>query len=174
MPAAFQSGNIMLFLFSDFRYLCIWHITFLCFGFEVDSFKFLITFFPGSFNNLLAMQSVRYSLNAQFSYFFIAPFVVKSKGCDKCVMFVGTMTHSMFSWSSFELTKYVACSLIFVKHWNLTFFSHLWCINIWWPGLNLMFLFHCLDVFRYILKRNLLEIWLLVTTYLFSLCIWVA
>ena len=111
MPAAFQSGNIMLFLFSDFRYLCIWHITFLCFGFEVDSFKFLITFFPGSFNNLLAMQPVKYSLNAQFSYFFIAPFVVKSKGCDKCVMLVGTMTHSMFSWSSFELTKYVACSL---------------------------------------------------------------
>ena len=71
----------------------------------------MITFFPGSFNNFLAMQSVKYSLNAQFSYFFIAPFVVKSKGYDKCVMFGGTMTYSMLSWCSFELTKYVVCSL---------------------------------------------------------------
>ena len=34
MPPAIQPDNIMLFLFSDFRYSYIWHIAFSCFGFN--------------------------------------------------------------------------------------------------------------------------------------------
>ena len=75
---------------------------------------------------------MKYSLNAQFSIYFIAPFVVKPKGCNKCVMFFDTMTRSIFSSSSFALTKSVSCVLNashkskhFCETLGPNFFSHL-------------------------------------------------
>ena len=113
--AAFQPDNIMLLPFSDFRHSYISRTTFLCFSFHVDSFKstslVVVISFPGCFNNSLEIQSVQNLLNAQFFTCFIASFLGKCTGCNKCVMFFGTMTRSMFSSSSIALTKAVGCAL---------------------------------------------------------------
>ena len=71
----------------------------------------VVTSFPGSFSNSLVIKSVKYSLNARFSIFFIVSFVVKFKGCNKGSMFFGTVTCSIISSCSFALTKSLACPL---------------------------------------------------------------
>ena len=59
---------------------------------------------------------------------------------------------------------------IFVKHTAPTFFPHLWCMDIWYSGSNLVFPFQCSSVFCYMLKQNLQEIRPLNDLFVFLFC----
>ena len=113
MPAALQPALITSQSFSDCRNSYTFLITLACSGFKVESRRstsILVTPRFGSRSISFVIAFV-YSLKHFLSFFFTYAFVVKSKGWSRWVIFVGTMTWTIFKRSSSLATLSVDSAL---------------------------------------------------------------
>ena len=114
MPAALQPALITSQPFSDCRNSYTFLITLACSGFKVESRRsssIVVTSRFGSRSISFVIAFVKYSLKYFFCIFFTDAFVVKSRGWNRWLIFLGTMTRTILKRSSSLVTLSVDWAL---------------------------------------------------------------
>ena len=100
--------------FSDCRNSCVFLITLACSGFKVESRRstsVVVTSRFGSRSISFVIAFVKYSLKHFFSIFFTDAFLVRSSGWSRWLIFLGTITWTIFKRSSSLVTLSVDWAL---------------------------------------------------------------